>query len=266
MLLTAAAPSGAATSLTLEAARRWSDAWERARDRAAAARPERSAAVVQLVAEAVELCAARCAVPVVVELGAGTGALARRIAARSPGARVVALEADPVLLALARATGAGATGDGGGAGGAPVEVRRGRADDRRWLGALGHVDVVVASGALRGLGVTALAALYRDLAASLPPGGLLVAADHLPASTREVLLAPAGGGPQGDGVAQWWRAAARAPELAAAFADRGGAAPPPRRDHRISAPEHCRVLADLGFVRAEEVWRSGPRAVLAAWR
>ncbi len=246
-------------SLSPEAARPWVVSWERVQEHYAGARQERSAAVAELVTRAVARHATRCAVPVVLELGAGTGGLARRIARRAPGARVVALEADPVLLALARAA------DGG----EGVEVRQGLAGAAGWLDAVGHVDVVVASAVLHYPPASELARLYRQLAAALPARGLLVNADQLPRSpldTADPTPGVAGGDPWGE----WWRTAAAAPELAAAFTARAAAREagelPVGGDNGLSAAEHRRVLADVGFRETGEVWRRGPSAVLAAWR
>jgi len=270
LIMSTPAPGAVASPLLApQVARSWVASWERAQDLAVAARQRRSAAVVELVDREVARAATRCAVPVVLELGAGTGSLARRTAQRTPGARVVALEDDPVLLALARATCAGSPG---------VEVVGGSPEGAGWLEALGHVDVVVASGVLHRLRPSALAVLYRELAAALPARGVLVVADEMSTSTRPDneqdpgTGTGAGAGADGepaepaDPASAWWQDVARVPELARAVLARGGAVPPRRRDDLLSAPEHRRVLADLGFSRTEEVWRSGPSAVLAAWR
>jgi len=109
--------------------------------------------------------------PVIVELGIGSGALAARCLARRPDARVIGVDADPAMLALARARLARH--------GTHVELRQGRFDRL----SLPRCHVVVASLALHHVRTrrTKLA-VYGRIAGALEPSGLVVSADCIPAS------------------------------------------------------------------------------------
>jgi release factor glutamine methyltransferase len=80
--------------------------------------------------------------PVVVDLGAGSGALALSVAHEHPGARVVAVERDPAAIEWTRHNAAARAA----AGDSPVEVVAGDMTDPRLLTELdGTVDVVVSN-------------------------------------------------------------------------------------------------------------------------
>ncbi|RBY81984.1 peptide chain release factor N(5)-glutamine methyltransferase [Geodermatophilus sp. TF02-6] len=80
--------------------------------------------------------------PVVVDLGAGSGAIALSIAHEHPGARVTAVERDPVAVEWTRANAA----DRAAAGDRPVEVLAGDMTDPQLLSELdGTVDLVVSN-------------------------------------------------------------------------------------------------------------------------
>ncbi|MGY1710977.1 peptide chain release factor N(5)-glutamine methyltransferase [Geodermatophilus sp. SYSU D00758] len=80
--------------------------------------------------------------PVVVDLGAGSGAIALSLAHEHPGARVTAVERDPVAAEWTRANAAARAA----AGDTPVEVLPGDMTDPRLLRALdGAVDLVVSN-------------------------------------------------------------------------------------------------------------------------
>ena len=105
--------------------------------------------------------------PTVVDLACGTASITRRLLARLPGARAVAVDVDPVLLAIAR-----------GSLGGDERVRIVRADlrDPAWVERLGGVeaDAVVTSTALHWLpegdlrGSTATCSVSCGPAASSP--------------------------------------------------------------------------------------------------
>ena len=111
--------------------------------------------------------------PLVLDLGAGPGSLAVRLLDRLPAATVVAVDADPLLLALGRVAWPDRSG-----------LRFAEADLRQpgWSGGLGldrPVDAAVSTTALHWLPPGALAAMYAELATVLRPGGLLLNGDHL---------------------------------------------------------------------------------------
>jgi trans-aconitate methyltransferase len=109
-----------------------------------------------------------------VDLGCGPGSISQRMLARFPTAQAIAVDMDPVMLAL----GQGALGTAGG------RLRWVDADltSADWTHATGasQVDAVLSSTALHWLPAEALSGLYRDLARLLPPGGVFLNADHLP--------------------------------------------------------------------------------------
>src|ERR1035437_9939670 len=84
--------------------RSWLDRWEAQQGTSMPDREERFAIMIGAVGA---LCGAS---PHVVDLGCGPGSLARRLLDALPGARVTAVDMDPVLLAIGR----NALGDQGG--------------------------------------------------------------------------------------------------------------------------------------------------------
>jgi trans-aconitate methyltransferase len=107
------------------------------------------------------------------DLACGPGTISRRILARFPEARCIALDLDPVLLTM----GHGALGD---AGGRLRWVEANLMDDG-WADALGveQVDAVLSSTALHWLPGPPLVALYERLGALVRPGGVVINADNM---------------------------------------------------------------------------------------
>lgn len=110
---------------------------------------------------------------VALDLACGPGSMSQRLLARFPAARAIAVDMDPVMLAIGR--GAIGTTDG--------RLRWLEADlaSRDWLEALGetHVDAVLSSTALHWLEPGPLARLYSELGRVLQPGGLFLNGDHM---------------------------------------------------------------------------------------
>ncbi|HYN09892.1 MAG TPA: class I SAM-dependent methyltransferase [Vicinamibacterales bacterium] len=117
--------------------------------------------MLDVAADAVATVSRRA--PIVVDLGIGSGALAARCLSRRPSARVIGIDEDAGMLAMARQrlppglttmTGSFLTTD------------------------LPHCDAIVASLALHHVATPALkAGLYRRCADALRPGGVIVSAD-----------------------------------------------------------------------------------------
>jgi SAM-dependent methyltransferase len=213
--------------------------------------------------------------PLVLDLGCGPGSLAVRLLDQIPGASVVAIDADPLLLALGRA------GYGGRAG-----LRFADQDLRApgWVGALAldrPVDAAVSTTALHWLRAGALRGMYAQLATVLRPGGLLLDGDHLkedetaaPALARlgEALTERAAqrlaAGQQEDleDWQAWWQAVTADPELAAPTAERQR-----RRlseDHHgaesVLLGEHVTALRAAGFTEIGTLWQYGDNRILCA--
>ena len=111
--------------------------------------------------------------PLVLDLGCGPGSLAVRLLDRIPGAHVVAIDSDPLLLTLGRA----GYGDRAGLRFADQDLRA-----PSWAGALALdrlADAAVSTTALHWLDADALRGMYAQLATVLRPGGLLLDGDHL---------------------------------------------------------------------------------------
>ncbi len=247
----------------------WAEDWQQSWDAQQAGflfdREQRFSALLDLV----EVAAGPT--PTVVDLACGTASITRRLLARLPGAQAVAVDVDPVLLTIARAS----LGD-------DRRVRIIRADlrDPAWVDALdgADVDAIVTSTALHWLPEADLARLYRDLHGLLRPGGLVANADTMPAdglsslnagltalAERRAVAALAGGIEAWDA---WWERAAADPVLAGPMAERaglfGGSAHPPSFSPPVGW--HLDALGAAGFSEVGVAWCSGTDAVVAALR
>lgn len=234
--------------------------------------PEREARFTAMFDALAELLPASF---VAVDLACGPGSLSRRLLARFPEARTVAVDMDPVMLALGR--GALGTMDG--------RLRWVDADlaDAGWMAALGEtrVDAVLSSTALHWLWPNTLTRLYRDLAGLLRPGGLFLNGDNLaygPASPTFVRLSERALAAQwtDDAFAargietaeQWWAAlAADEPGLAPLLAERDELY---ARKRRQQTPPgygvHVAALRDAGFHEVGTIWQTLSNRVMMAVR
>src|SRR5947209_9044582 len=86
------------TTLDRALADAWIRRWDTQQELYIADREERFAVIGDVVARATE----GTAEPVVLDLGCGPGSLSGRLAERLPGARIVGVDNDPLLLTLAR--------------------------------------------------------------------------------------------------------------------------------------------------------------------
>ena len=253
----------------LDRAERWISRWDAQQEWYMPDREERFTVLI----DAVEAGVGRDD-PLVLDLGCGPGSLAVRLLDRMPAARVVAVDTDPLLLALGRAAYGGRSG-----------LRFADRDLREpgWAGALGldrAADAAVSTTALHWLDGAQLRAMYAELATVLGPGGLMLDGDHLkedeaavPAlarlgdavSERATGRRLAGRGHQEDWKA-WWEAATAAPELAGPAAER--AARRLSEDHHGSESvlliEHVAALRAAGFAEIGTLWQYGENRILCA--
>ncbi|MFF3438748.1 class I SAM-dependent methyltransferase [Streptosporangium sp. NPDC002721] len=198
--------------------------------------------------------------PTVLDLACGPGSIADRVLSRFPRARAAAVDHDPVLARLARSVLA-------------------RHDDRAvvvdsdlahagWSSALPEwtFDAVLTSTALHWLSPGQLLEVYAELARLLPPGSVLLNADHLrfgdgyPALRRLSAdhdaavqkAAFAGGAATWE---RWWATAARHPELAPLMAERERrfADRPPQPHAPLEF--HLAALRTAGFTEVGTVWQ-----------
>ncbi len=211
---------------------------------------------------------------VALDLACGPGSISQRLLARFPEARAVAVDMDPVMLALGR--GALGTVDG--------RLRWVELDlaEPDWLAALGEtrVDAVLSSTALHWLWPDSLTRVYGDLAGLLPPGGLVLNADHMAFGPQSPTVArlsdrslerewsDAAFAARGIETAeQWWAALATAPGVepllaarARLFAGKQRQETPPDFDFHVAA------LREAGFREVETVWQVLSDRVLLAVR
>lgn len=254
---------------TADGERAWADDWQRTWDAQQEGflfdREQRFGQLLDLV----EVAAGPT--PTVVDLACGTASITRRLLERLPGARAVAVDVDPVLLAIAR----GSLGD-------DDRVRIVRADlrDPAWVGALGglEADAVVTSTALHWLPEHDLRRVYRDLHGVVRPGGLVANADTmaegglptlssgLTALAERRAAARFAGGLEAWGA--WWRRAAADPRLEAPMAQRAVVFGGDDHPASFSPPVgwHLDALTEAGFAEVGVAWRSGTDAVVAAVR
>ena len=132
--------------------------------------PEREARFAAMLDALAELLPASF---VALDLACGPGSISQRLLARFPRAQAIAVDIDPVMVAIGR--GALGTVDG--------RLRWIEADlaSPDWLEALGdtQLDAVLSTTALHWLEPEPLARLYHDLGRLLRPGGLLLNGDHM---------------------------------------------------------------------------------------
>jgi trans-aconitate methyltransferase len=211
---------------------------------------------------------------VAVDLACGPGAVSQRLLARFPGAQAIAVDIDPVMLAIGR--GALGTVDG--------RLRWTEADlaSPDWLAALGEtqVDAVLSATALHWLEPSPLARLYQDLGSLLRPGGVFLNGDHIafsaamPSFTRlsqhvlDEQWTDAAFAARGIETAeQWWDELAQAPAFApllemrtTRFAGKRRQESPPGFDVHVAA------LRDAGFREVGTIWQVLSNRVLMAVR
>ena len=159
-------------------ARGWFERWERQQDRIIEARGERFDAMLDVLGvlfdadDAIE----------VLDLASGPAAISVRVLDRFPKARSVAVDVDPVLLAIGRGT-------HGDLDGRLTWVEHDLRDPA-WTDAVRaaagrqHVDAVLSSTALHWIPSGDLVAVYRGCATLLAPGGVLVNCDNMDYPSR----------------------------------------------------------------------------------
>lgn len=213
---------------------------------------------------------------VAVDLAAGPGTLSRRLLRRFPAARCIAVDLDPILLAMGRAT----LGEAGG------RLRWVEADltSPAWRAALGEdqVDAVLSTTALHWLPPAALLRLYHDLGGLIRPGGVFLNGDNMPFGPglpsftklrewkRQTVSSEESFAARGqENWEQWWAALGREAgaadllaERARRFAWRTGERDwtPPIYDVHVAA------LRDAGFREVGTIWQRIDNHVLMAVR
>lgn len=204
--------------------------------------------------------------PRVLDLACGTGSITGRLLDRLPGASVVGVDVDPVVLSIAEA----GFGDDPRVTIVPADLAR-----EDWTAALpgGRFDAVVSATALHWLDEAVLYRLYADLAGLLRPGGVFGNVDHVHTEagpiTGRVLDLRARRRTEPGAVTWegWWERIAADPAFADRYAARqarfgtGG-----HTESEVSADWHCAALRAAGFAHTEVIWRAYDDAAVAALR
>jgi SAM-dependent methyltransferase len=208
------------------------------------------------------------------DLACGPGSLSRRLLGRFPEARVIAIDFDPVMLALGR----GALGTDGG------RLRWIDADlvTPEWMTHIGdeEIQAVLSSTALHWLEPRPLRELYRELGRLLKPGGIVLNGDHMSFGPEMPTLARlsdrrlgaqwADAAFEGRGIEtaeQWWDALSAESALAPLFAERQRRfAGKTRQESPPGFDTHVASLSAAGFREVGTIWQVFSNRVLLAVR
>jgi SAM-dependent methyltransferase len=210
---------------------------------------------------------------VALDLACGPGSLSQRLLRRFPEAKSVAVDLDPVLLAMGRAV----LGDLGGR----LDWIEADLRDPAWGDRLREheLDAVLTTTALHWLAPDDLRVVYARLGRLVRPGGVLLNGDHLafPAhlstlqrvarAVKDRRLEEARARPGAEDWDQWWASLEVEPALRELIAERKrrfawrrkSDAPPPLELHE-------RALRDAGFGEVGVIWQNMENRVLMAVR
>ena len=208
----------------------------------------------------------------VIDAACGPGSLSRRLLERFPEARVIAVDADVMLLEIARVALAGSADR--------AQVVEADLADRRWAERVGEAvarlgadrpAALVSTTALHWLTPGGLADFYGVAGELLAPGGIVMNGDHMRYDARWPTLATAASALRGrversavaqgeDDWAGWWERAGRTQRLAPLKARRDAfyASRPPKAStsaEDCSVDFHIAALRHAGFLEAGTVWQ-----------
>jgi ubiquinone/menaquinone biosynthesis C-methylase UbiE len=208
-----------------------------------------------------------------VDLACGPGSLSKRLLTRFPQAKSIAVDVDPVLLAIGRGT----LGDAGG------RLAWVDADltDSNWVAGLGlsHVDAVVTTSSLHWLPISDLVRVYRQIYELLKPGGALLngeAMSHPPSMTElrkatdTITRRRHDEAVQATGAEEyeaWWKAINQEPGLQELLEAR-------RLRFEWQKPDHVRAghrlneaaMWEAGFREVGQIWQDLDQRVFVAIR
>jgi trans-aconitate methyltransferase len=249
-------------ALSVTDARSWLDRWDRQQEHYMPDREERFAVIADVVAAALGMPD-----PVVLDIGCGPGSLSDRIHRRLPKAWLIGVDADPLLLELARVNHPW------------LMVVDQDLRGPQWMDKLpvGTVDAVVSTTALHWLRRDELATLYDQLAGLLRPGGVFINGDHMPSGQELSVLnavaaqladyqAQRAGVVGNEDWASWWSGVRQANELSELVAERAARSFEHERDGMVGFEEQVELLRKAGFGEVGPVWQFGADRVLVGIR
>jgi len=253
--------------LTHDVAEEWVARWDRQQENGLPDREERFTALIDAVVEG-----AGRPDPLVLDLGCGPGSLSDRLLERLPRASVVAIDTDPLLLALAKALHAGRPNLVF----ADLDLRTPGWATRLKLGR--QADVAISTTALHWISPAGLRVTYAELASVLRPGGVFLNGDHffvedasptiarLDRLLRERETQRRFGDQPPEDWRQWWDAVAADPALSTLLDMRSDQAVGHHGSESGLLSDHVGVLRDVGFTEVGTLWQRGDNRVLCAVR
>jgi SAM-dependent methyltransferase/ribosomal protein S18 acetylase RimI-like enzyme len=210
----------------------------------------------------------------VIDLCCGLGSLAERVLARFPSTHVVAVDVDPVLLAIGRST----LGDASG------RLRWVNADltDPRWADELdvSVADAVLSTTALHWLPAADLVRLYQQLAQLIRPGGIFENGDHMNPpprlstvrrlfdTTADRWYASGMTTSGGEDWTAWWQRIEAHPGMAELLSERAERSTQARSPDQVAAQQRLQeaALEGAGFAEVSTIWQHLQNRVLLAVR
>ena len=203
----------------------------------------------------------------ILNVGCGPGSLAFHALDWYPKAQVVAVDQDPVLLAIGQQVARSKTGD----------IQFLQADIREldwWAAQDGVFDLVISANALHWLSAESLSTTYRRIFAALKPGGWLMNSDHVAgdcadtqARYREMLRAKQETAFRESGADNWdafWSGLGRELGQPVLWGLRNEAEYWEGSEDGYSKQYHVEMLRGCGFEQVEFHWQDLGEAVLGA--
>jgi SAM-dependent methyltransferase len=206
------------------------------------------------------------------DLACGPGAISQRLLQRFPAARCIAVDYDPVLLAIGRGA-LGTMGD---------RLRWIEADlmQAGWIELLGQtqVDAVLSTTALHWLPTDQLVRLYQQLGQLVRPGGVFLNGDHLYFSphletfNRLARIIQTQQQEQAfiersqEDWKRWWQAIAEEPALKALLEERQRRFAPRLTENEPTLEIHAAALQEAGFREVATIWQHWDDRILMSVR
>lgn len=207
-----------------------------------------------------------------IDLACGPGAISQRLLNRFPQANCIAIDYDPVLLAIGQGV-LGSMGD---------RLRWIEADLTQddWLEQIGEtqVDAVLTTTALHWLPIDRLVHLYQKLGQILRPGGVFLNGDHLyfPPHLATIQRLAKAVQTQQEAQAfsvrnqedwqQWWQAIEQETELKALLTERHRRFQSRFTEHEPTLVIHEAALQEAGFREVSTIWQRFDDRILLAVR